>query len=124
MPDVVASEITRVSDEPAGQHGYDKVFLEVYVDHTFSTNDKIYAADLGAESILGILGAAAVDSAGGQDTVIGNDLGLVASNRLNRGYEVGGGSGLTDAETDDFINVEAGLNGALGLWLMLLIKVN
>lgn len=122
MADVTASEITRVSEVPVGMTGYDQLFLEVYIDHDWLTNDDIFAADLGVESILGVIGATGVNSSGALVGLAPADFALHNNSRTLIGNDVAGSTECTATATDDFLKAEGGMNGLDAVWLMLLVK--
>jgi hypothetical protein len=122
MADVTASEITRVSEVPVGMTGYDQLFLEVYIDHEFTAGEAIFAADLGVESILGVIGATGVNSSGALAGLSPHDFALHNNTRTLIGDDIAGGEECTCTPTDDKLTAESGMNGLDAVWLMLLVK--
>lgn len=123
MADVVASEVTRISDSRISD-GYDLVVLEYYIEHTFATNDAISAASLGVKYIMSILSAQRVDATNTQQVFALHDLNgllLQAGSRVNVAADAAGAT--ASSVTDNEIQCGSVVDTDVGMWLTILAKV-
>jgi len=124
MANVTSNEITTISIDAFGKKGHDLVLVELYIEHAWATNDKVFAADIGVKSICGILGSSALDSSNdlSERALDANDWSLGCDTRIRIGADVAGDT-VNSAAVDDFIKAGSNLNSSTAAWLTLLCRV-
>ena len=122
MANVTSTEITTISIDAFGKKGHDLVLVELYIEHAWATNDKVFAADIGVKSICGVLGSSALDSSNDLEELTGGDWSLGCDTRLRIGADVAGDT-VNSSAVDDFVKAGSNLNSGTAAWLTLLCRV-